>query len=121
MKAEIISFVTAKALHKKGFNEEDLFPQVHCSWYNAFGTVNGRTDLNKDQEHVCASGYFQNEEERANNVSDLYLAPTQDFVCQWLRRKFDIHVQLDWQYLELFLALPFLYSCTLVPLANFQP
>lgn len=91
MEEEMTSFQTAKFAKEKGF-PQDMF---NCRWYNAFGTFLGRTDLNKDGVYVCESGYFQTKEERLNNVSDRYSAPTQALLQRYLRDVHNIEVNAN--------------------------
>ena len=94
MKEQIITFETAKLAKEKGFFKNSKeHGKVTGPWYNAFGSLNGRTDLNKDQKFISSSNLgFQNEEERANNVKDTYYASNQGLLQKWLREIHDIHL-----------------------------
>jgi len=90
MKEEVISFETAKIAKEKKF-PQDIF---NTSWYNYFGKLNGRTDLNENGEYVCEGRYFQSAKEKANNKSEAYLAPRQSLLQKWLREKHNIHITI---------------------------
>ena len=82
MKEEIIQFEVAKLAKEKGF-PQNLF---NTSWYNEFGTLNGRSDL--DKEGKSYGEHFIPKELKHVYKRELFLAPTQSLLQKWLR---DIH------------------------------
>jgi hypothetical protein len=87
--SSVISFKTAKLAKEKGLPQN----RFNTSWYNAFGTQNGRTDLNKDGEYLHIEGSrCQTKEQKANNITDTYLAPIQAIIQRWLREEHNIQV-----------------------------
>ena len=97
---ENISFETAVLAKEKGF-PQNLF---NTSWYNRFGTINGRTDINENGEHLYygLGTYTSNpkkkvsKEEYKEYTSIKYSAPIQSSLQLWLQKTHNIYAYVDW-------------------------
>lgn len=100
MKDELVSFEVAKLAKEKGFTQ-DLF---NTSWYNRFGSLNGRTDIDEKGFYLYyGSGTYTSnpkkeitKEKYEKYTSITYKAPTQSLLQRWLREihKIDIEIEL---------------------------
>ena len=93
-----VNFKIAKLLKEKEIN----ISKFNCPWYNELGTLNGRTDLNKDgktflevypnEQSFCGSA-IKPEHKKEFNIES-YLAPTIAEVIMWLYDKHGIWVNV---------------------------
>jgi hypothetical protein len=100
MEEKLIESKTAKLAKEKGF-PQNLF---NTSWYNRFGSINGRTDINENGEYLYygPGTYTSNpkkkisKEEYKEYTSIKYSAPTQSLIQLWLQKTHNIYTYIDW-------------------------
>ena len=96
MQEQLISFETAILAKEKGF-PQSLF---NTGWYNRFGNLNGRVDINENGEHLYYGlGTYISEpkkkvskEEFEKYTSVSYQAPTQSSLQKLLREEHNISI-----------------------------
>ena len=101
MKQEIVGEIVAKLAKEKGFDEwcDDYYQKAKQDNYNHYGT----SLEYKKGECVKVSGNHKNSITTSYNQEKIgdydaywedYSAPTQSFLCDWLRVKYNIEVRV---------------------------